>query len=39
MDPNLFFLDWERTFEVLISIIVLAFLLERALARGLEPPP
>lgn len=32
MDPNLFFLDWERTFEVLVSITVLAFLLERALA-------
>lgn len=32
MDPNLFYLDWERTFEVLVSIVVLAFLLERALA-------
>ena len=32
MDPNLFHLDWERTFEVLTAIVVLAFLLERALA-------
>ena len=32
MDPNLFRLDWERTFEVLVAIILLAFFLERALA-------
>jgi hypothetical protein len=32
MDPNLFHLDWERTAEVLTTITVLAFLLERALA-------
>ena len=32
MDPNLFHLDWERTFEVLTAIVVLAFLMERALA-------
>jgi hypothetical protein len=32
MDPNLYHLDWERTFEVLAAIVVLAFLLERALA-------
>jgi hypothetical protein len=32
MDPNLFYLDWERLFEVLVSIVILAFLLERALA-------
>jgi hypothetical protein len=32
MDPNLFHLDWERTFEVLAAITVLAFILERALA-------
>ncbi len=32
MDPNLFTLDWERLFEVLIGIVVLAFMLERALA-------
>ena len=32
MDPNLFHLDWERVGEVLTAIIVLAFVLERALA-------
>jgi hypothetical protein len=32
MDPNLFHLDWERVFEVLATIIVLAFFVERALA-------
>lgn len=32
MDPNLFHIDWERTWEVLITIIILSFLLERALA-------
>jgi hypothetical protein len=32
MDPNLFHLDWERTFEVLAAIVVLAFFTERALA-------
>ena len=32
MDPNLFHLDWERLSEVLIAIIVLSILLERALA-------
>jgi MFS-type transporter involved in bile tolerance (Atg22 family) len=32
MDPNLFHLDWERLFEVLITIVVLSFLTERALA-------
>jgi hypothetical protein len=32
MDPNLFHLDWERTFEVLAAIVVLAFVVERALA-------
>jgi len=32
MDPNLFHLDWERTFEAITAIIVLAFILERALA-------
>lgn len=32
MDPNLFHLDWERVLEVLAAIVVLAFLLERALA-------
>lgn len=32
MDPNLFHLDWERLIEVLITIVVLAFFLERSLS-------
>ncbi|HWO08877.1 MAG TPA: hypothetical protein VNN80_05335 [Polyangiaceae bacterium] len=32
MDPNLFAIDIERLGEVLLSIIVLAFFIERALA-------
>lgn len=32
MDPNFFHLDWERTGEVLVALVVMAFLLERALA-------
>ena len=32
MDPNLFHLDWERTIEALVGIIVLSFLVERASA-------
>lgn len=36
MDPNLFHLDWERLFEVLITIIVVAILLERALSLVFE---
>ena len=32
MDPNLFHLDWERTGEVLAGLVVLALLVERALA-------
>jgi hypothetical protein len=32
MDPNLFHLDWGRTFEALVGIVVLSFLIERALA-------
>ncbi len=32
MDPNLFHLDWERTFEALVGIVVLSFLVERACA-------
>lgn len=32
MDPNLFHLDWERTFEVLATIVVLSIFVERALA-------
>src|SRR2546422_8639861 len=36
MDPNLFHLDWERVSEVLATIVVLAFILERALALVFE---
>lgn len=36
MDPNLFAVDGERLFEVLMMIIVLSFLLERALAIPFE---
>lgn len=32
MDPNLFHLDWERVSEALLFIVVLSFLVERALA-------
>src|SRR5262245_1250690 len=36
MDPNLFHLDWDRLFEVLVTVIVLSFFLERALALVFE---
>jgi hypothetical protein len=36
MDPNLFHIDWERTFEALFLIIILAFFIERALALVFE---
>lgn len=32
MDPNLFHLDGERLFEVLVAIVVLSFFIERALS-------
>ena len=32
MDPNLFFLDYERLFEVLVTITVFSFFVERALS-------
>jgi hypothetical protein len=32
MDPNLFFLDYERLFEVLSTIVVFSFFVERALS-------
>ena len=32
MDPNLFHIDWERTIEALVGIIIIAFLVERACA-------
>jgi hypothetical protein len=36
MDPNLFRLDWDRLLEVLATIVVLSFILERALAPVFE---
>lgn len=36
MDPNLFYVDTERLFEVLLAIVVLSFLIERALALLVE---
>ena len=32
MDPNLFHLDYGRTFEVLLTIVVLAMIVERTLS-------
>jgi len=32
MNPNLFNLEWGRLLEVLVTIVVLAFLVERALS-------
>ena len=32
MDPNLFHIDYERLFEVLVTIVVFSFFIERALA-------
>ena len=32
MDPNLFHLDYERLFEVLVTIVVFSFFIERALS-------
>ncbi len=32
MDPNLFHLNWERTFEVLTTIVIVSILVERALS-------
>jgi hypothetical protein len=36
MDPNLFHLDWERTLEALVAIIVLSFFVERVCALVFE---
>lgn len=36
MDPNLFAIDWEQTGEVLVTIVVLAFFVERVLALVFE---
>lgn len=32
MDPNVFQVDWERTLEALVGIIILSFLIERVSA-------
>lgn len=32
MDPNLFHVDWERTVEALGAVVLLSFIVERALA-------
>ncbi|MBN1804405.1 MAG: hypothetical protein JW837_04080 [Sedimentisphaerales bacterium] len=32
MDPNLFHLDWEQIGEVLAAVVLMAFIVERALA-------
>lgn len=39
MDPNLFHLDYERLLEVLVTIVVLSFLIERALSVIFESRP
>lgn len=39
MDPNLFHLDWERTFEVLAAIVLVSFLVERFLSVIFETRP
>jgi len=36
MDPNLFAIDWQQTGEVLTTIVVMSFLVERALALVFE---
>lgn len=36
MDPNLFHLDWDRLFEVITTVGVLAVILERSLALMFE---
>src|SRR6266436_2775974 len=36
MDPNLFHLDWEQLGEVLATIVVVAFIVERALSLMFE---
>jgi hypothetical protein len=36
MDPNLFAIDWQQTGEVLTTIVVSSFLVERALALVFE---
>ncbi len=38
MDPNLFRLNWEQAGEVLATVVVLSFIVERALAVVFEHP-
>ena len=39
MDPNLFYVDFERLMEVLIAIVILSFFVERALSILFESRP
>lgn len=39
MDPNMFYLDNERLFEVLFTIVILSFFVERALSVLFESRP
>lgn len=36
MDPNLFHVDWEQLIEALAAVVVLSFVVERALALVFE---
>lgn len=36
MDPNLFHIDWEQLMEVLAAVVVLSFVVERALSLIVE---
>jgi hypothetical protein len=39
MDPNLFHIDYERSFEVLATIVFLSMIIERALSLLFESRP
>jgi hypothetical protein len=39
MDPNLFHIDYERLFEVLVTIVVLSMIVERTLSLLFESRP
>ncbi len=39
MDPNLFHIDYERLFEVLLTIVVLSMIVERTLSLLFESRP
>ena len=39
MDPNLFYINYERTFEVLVTIVVISMIVERTLALLFESRP